>query len=110
MTKRLTPISVDPEKYDPFIKSGDFLGVMRFDGLDPMLAWAMGSQTGHTVVAMRDEKGELWICESTTKSKYWPTDYVQYTPFVTNIRLIHMMCKKKNGTKVIIFRKMNLFQ
>lgn len=28
------------------IKSGDFFGVMRLDGLDPMLAWAMGSHTG----------------------------------------------------------------
>jgi hypothetical protein len=28
------------------ISSGDFFGVMRLDGTDPMLAWAMGSTTG----------------------------------------------------------------
>jgi len=31
-------------------KSGDFLGIIRLDGLDPMLAWAMGAHTGHTTI------------------------------------------------------------
>ena len=35
------------------IESGDFFGINRLDGLDPMLAWAMGSTTGHTTVALR---------------------------------------------------------
>lgn len=30
------------------VHSGDFFGIIRLDGLDPMLAWAMGSTTGHT--------------------------------------------------------------
>jgi hypothetical protein len=30
------------------IKSGDFFGVIRLDGLDPMLAWGMGAHTGTT--------------------------------------------------------------
>lgn len=34
------------------VHSGDFFGVIRLDGLDPMLAWGMGSTTGHTTVAM----------------------------------------------------------
>lgn len=62
------------------MKSGDFLGIMRLDGLDPMLAWAMGSHTGHTTIALWID-GELYVCESTMKSKYWPTDGVQKTPW-----------------------------
>lgn len=62
------------------IKSGDFLGVIRLDGLDPTLAFGMGSHTGHTTVALWME-GELYICESTTNSKYWPTNGIQRTPY-----------------------------
>eukprot|EP00755_Sulcionema_specki_P020669 Sspe_Gene.12677::Locus_4333_Transcript_1_1_Confidence_1.000_Length_2083::g.12677::m.12677 len=50
------------------IQTGDFIGIIRLDGLDPMLAWAMGSTTGHTVVAIRNETtGELFIAESQVK-------------------------------------------
>eukprot|EP01097_Dermamoeba_algensis_P000742 TRINITY_DN1261_c0_g1_i7.p1 TRINITY_DN1261_c0_g1~~TRINITY_DN1261_c0_g1_i7.p1 ORF type:complete len:600 (-),score=151.32 TRINITY_DN1261_c0_g1_i7:101-1849(-) len=62
------------------IHSGDFFGVLRLDGLDPMLAWGMGAGTGHTTVALWID-GALYICESTTKSKYWPTDGIQKTPY-----------------------------
>ena len=34
------------------VHSGDSFYVMRFDGLNPMLAWAMGSTTGHTTTGM----------------------------------------------------------
>jgi hypothetical protein len=54
---------------------------MRLDGLDPMLAWGMGSTTGHTLIAMRDKTGQLVIAESTTNSSYWPTNGIQATPF-----------------------------
>jgi len=64
------------------INSGDFLGVMRLDGMDPMMAWAMGSTTGHTTVAMWIDS-ELYICESTTNGTYWPTNGVQKTPYRT---------------------------
>jgi hypothetical protein len=33
-----------PAKHE--VHSGDFFGIMRLDGLNPMLAWAMGSTTG----------------------------------------------------------------
>jgi len=36
-----------------------------------MIAWAMGSATGHTTVAMRRE-GVLYVCESQAKGSYWP--------------------------------------
>lgn len=39
------------------IQDGDFFGVMRLDGLDPMLAWGMGSTTGHTLIAIRNPQG-----------------------------------------------------
>jgi len=58
------------------VHSGDFLGVIRLDGLDPMLAWAMGAHTGHTTIAMWMD-GVLNVCESTVKSAYWPTDGIQ---------------------------------
>jgi len=73
--------TVDADKYASSIYSGDFIGVIRLDGLDTMLAWAMGSHTGHTTIAMRDENDELYVLESQTKSNYWPTDFVQKTPF-----------------------------
>jgi hypothetical protein len=64
------------------INSGDFLGVIRLDGLDPVLAWAMGSHTGHTTVALRDpDSGQLYVTESTATSAYWERNGIQKTPF-----------------------------
>lgn len=74
---------VIPDESD--ISDGDFFGVLRLDGLDPMLAWAMGAHTGHTTIALRFD-GELYICESTTSSAYWPTDGIQRTPYRTWIK------------------------
>lgn len=64
------------------VKSGDFFGIIRLDGLDPMLSWAMGSTTGHTTVALWID-GELYVCESTAVSSYWPTNGIQKTPYST---------------------------
>jgi len=72
----------DVELDESLISSGDFFGIIRLDGLDPMLAWAMGSTTGHTTVALWID-GELYICESTTKDSYWPTNGIQKTPYKT---------------------------
>jgi hypothetical protein len=41
----------DVEVDEDLIQSGDFFGIIRLDGLDPMIAFGMGSSTGHTVVA-----------------------------------------------------------
>jgi len=65
---------------ESLIQSGDMFGLLRLDGLDPMLAWAMGSHTGHTTVAIRVD-GQLLVCESTTNSSYWPTNGIQCTPY-----------------------------
>jgi hypothetical protein len=67
------------------VHSGDFFGIMRLDGLNPMLAWAMGSTTGHTTMALWIEK-ELYIVESDIASAFWPTDGVQKTPYKDWIR------------------------
>jgi len=56
------------------------LGVIRLDGLDPMLAWAMGSHTGHTAITLWID-GELYVCESTVNSPYWPNNGIQKTPW-----------------------------
>jgi len=66
---------------DSLIQSGDFFGIIRLDGLDPMLAWAMGTSTGHTTVALRTPEGDLFICESTTKDSYWPVNGIQCTNY-----------------------------
>ncbi len=76
--RNTTVVSID----EGLIQSGDLFGVIRLDGLDPMLAWAMGgSHTGHTTVAMRSTDGTLHVCESTTKDNYWPTNGIQCTPY-----------------------------
>lgn len=62
------------------IQSGDFFGVIRMDGLDPMLGWGMGSTTGHTTAALWFEDG-LYVTESTVLDSYWPTDGIQRTPY-----------------------------
>jgi len=67
------------------IHDGDFFGVLRLDGVDPMLAWAMGSTTGHTTTALRID-GVLHVCESTTVDAYWPTNGVQCTEWNTWIQ------------------------
>ena len=70
---------------ESIIKSGDMFAILRLDGLDPMLSWAMGSHTGHVVVALRLDDS-LLLCESTTNSSYWPTNGVQCTPYLTWIK------------------------
>lgn len=62
------------------IHSGDLFGGIRLDGLDPMLAWAMGASTGHMTAAIWED-GQLYVTESTTKDSYWPTDGIQKTPY-----------------------------
>ena len=45
-----------------------------------MIAWAMGSATGHVAIAVwKDE--ELFLCESNAKSPYWPVNGIQCNPF-----------------------------
>ena len=41
---------------------GDTFNIMRLDGLDPMIAWAMGSATGHTAMALWRNNEVLFVC------------------------------------------------
>ena len=67
--RNITDVNVD----ESLIHSGDFFGILRLDGLDPMIAWGMGSMTGHTTIAHRID-GVLHVCESQIKSSYWDTN------------------------------------
>lgn len=60
------------------IRSGDSFIVMRPDGLDPMIGWGEGWTSGHSTIAMREPVNDtLYVCESTTKDAYWPTNGIQ---------------------------------
>jgi len=50
------------------------------NGLGPMIAWAMGAATSHTVVALW-RNGSLNLCESTTVNGDWPTNGIQCNPY-----------------------------
>jgi hypothetical protein len=45
-----------------------------------MLAYAMGSTTGHVTAALW-MGGELFVVESTAKDSYWPVNGIQKTPW-----------------------------
>ena len=77
MVKRDTKkVEIDPS----LIKSGDFLGVMRLDGLDQIIMYGTGAHIGHNVMALRMEDDELYIVES-QDAWYWPTPNLQRTKF-----------------------------
>lgn len=60
--KRVSPPGDQPILNESQIHSGDFIGVIRLDGLDPVLAFGMGSHTGHTAVALWEE---TWLVDVT---------------------------------------------
>jgi len=63
------------------IESGDYFGIRRWDGLDPMIMVGTGSMTGHTAIALWMD-GELYVCESTGQTNYWPGPYgIIRTPY-----------------------------
>lgn len=66
---------------ESLIQSGDFLAILRLDGLDPIIMYGSGSHIGHSVMALRfwDDE-ELYVVES-QDAWYWPTHGLQRTPF-----------------------------
>lgn len=60
-------VEIDPD----LIGSGDFISIMRLDGLDPIIMYGTGSHAGHSTMALRFD-GELYIVES-QDAWYWPT-------------------------------------
>jgi hypothetical protein len=70
---RKDPKSINIDKKN--IKSGDYLSIIRFDGLDNLIHTATGSRSGHSTMAMwRD--GELYVVES-QDAWYWPRHGIQ---------------------------------
>jgi len=69
-------VSIDKSK----VKSGDYLAILRLDGLDPLIMWGTGGHTGHTAVALWFGD-DLYVCESTdtmnpnSSFAYWPPPY-----------------------------------
>lgn len=44
---------------EKYIESGDMIGILRFDGLDPLIMLGTGSRMGHCVMALWfEEKGK----------------------------------------------------
>lgn len=64
---------------EDLIQSGDYIAIMRLDGLDPMIMYGTGSHSGHSVMALRFD-GELYIVES-QDAWYWPTHRIQRNKF-----------------------------
>ena len=64
---------------ESLINSGDFISILRLDGLDPIIMYGSGSHAGHSVMALRMD-GELYIVES-QGAWYWPQAGIQKTPY-----------------------------
>jgi hypothetical protein len=48
---------------ESLIQSGDFLAIMRLDGVDPIIMYGSGTHAGHSVMALRFDDG-LYVIES----------------------------------------------
>lgn len=63
--KRTPPLSPAINTSD--IRSGDFLALSkirgRWGGFETLQKWVTGAYAGHTAVALRDDKGDLWVIE-----------------------------------------------
>jgi hypothetical protein len=69
----------DIEYDESNIQSGDFISIMRLDGLDPIIMLGTGSHAGHSVMALRFD-GELYFIES-QDGWYWPNHGIQRNKF-----------------------------
>lgn len=64
---------------ESMVKSGDFFGVTRLDGLNPLIMYGTGSHIGHCTTALQFDDG-LYIVES-QGAAFWPVQGIQRTPF-----------------------------
>jgi hypothetical protein len=69
------------------LQAGDYLAILRLDGLDPLIMWGTGGHTGHTAILIEFDDG-LYVCESTDTMQanssftYWPPPYgIIRTPY-----------------------------
>ena len=76
----MKPRPIQEYEYDEsLIQSGDFLAIMRLDGVDPIIMYGSGTHSGHSVMALRFD-GELYIIES-QDGWYWPVHGIQRNKF-----------------------------
>jgi hypothetical protein len=61
------------------IQSGDFICIMRLDGVDPIIMYGSGTHCGHSTMALRFD-GELYVVES-QDGWYWPVHGIQRNKF-----------------------------
>lgn len=66
--KKREDVFIDLDKSE--VKSGDFVIVTRFDGLDQLIQWGCGTRSGHSVVILEFDN-ETWAIES-NDAWYWP--------------------------------------
>lgn len=78
-TWQVRPKDVVVELDESLIQSGDFLAIIRFDGLDPIIGYGSGSHVGHCTMALRID-GELYVAESQS-GWYWPRTGIQMNPY-----------------------------
>lgn len=82
MGYEMQPREIDYYEYDESnIQSGDFLSIVRLDGVDPLIMYGSGTHAGHSVMALRFD-GELYIIESQA-GWYWPRTGIQRNKYKT---------------------------
>jgi hypothetical protein len=74
---------------ESLLHSGDMLGIVRLDGLDPLIMWGTGSRLGHTAVVLKGEDGLVYVAESQDKTSYWPRGSIQKTPYAEWLSMAH---------------------
>ena len=80
----ITVVDVDQK----LIKDGDLIVARRLDGMDTFYMASTGSQIGHVAMALRDEKGELFIVEAQSAFYFKDgTSGVQSTKFADWLEL-----------------------
>lgn len=75
MPPRMPPRKVQID--ESLLHSGDMLGIVRLDGLDPLIMWGTGSRLGHTAIVLKGEDGLAYVAESQDKTSYWPRASIQ---------------------------------
>lgn len=58
-----------------YIRSGDFIAITRFDGIDNLIHLGAGSRVGHSTMALW-QGDELYVVESQA-ANYWPENNIQ---------------------------------
>jgi hypothetical protein len=73
--REITDVEID----ESLINSGDFLAIMRLDGVDPIIMYGSGTHAGHSTMALRFDDG-LYVVES-QDGWYWPVHGIQRNKF-----------------------------